>query len=227
MKRVREFMCFSASASFGASAVLGIIGIGAVKKAGNSLQSLFACIPLIFCVQQLAEGFVWLSFTHTYLAGWQPFFIHFYLLFAYVLWPVVIPLSIMVMEKDKKRKSALSILLMAGSIVASYILVCMFLYPVRASVIHHHIAYLFNYPLVINNLVPVRDGLYFTATLLGAFVSSQKKMWMFGTVLIMAYLFSKIFYKEAVASVWCYFAAVLSVVVIFIIQKRQQPVPGS
>lgn len=214
-------MCFSASASFGASVVLGIIGVKAVKKARNSTQSIFACIPLLFGIQQLAEGFVWLSFTHANVYGWQSFFVYFFLFFAYALWPVMVPLSVMVMERNKERKMVLQLLLLTGMLVAIYIMACMFLYPVNASVVHHHIAYLFNYPSAKNKLVPVRDGLYFTATLPAAFVSSHKRMWMFGVVLIIAYLFSRVFFKEAVASVWCYFAAVLSIVVVFIIHKIQ------
>ena len=54
-------MCFSATASFGASAVLGAIGIIAVAKAKTKPQRLFATIPLIFAVQQLTEGLLWLS----------------------------------------------------------------------------------------------------------------------------------------------------------------------
>jgi len=54
-------MCFSATASFGASAVLGVIGIVAVAKAKTNPQRVFATIPLIFSVQQLSEGFLWLS----------------------------------------------------------------------------------------------------------------------------------------------------------------------
>ena len=54
-------MCFSATASFGASAVLGVIGVAAVAKAKTKPQRLFASIPLVFAVQQLSEGFLWLS----------------------------------------------------------------------------------------------------------------------------------------------------------------------
>ena len=54
-------MFFSAGASFGASAVLGLIGSAAIAKARMIPQGLFAGIPLIFCVQPLAEGMLPLS----------------------------------------------------------------------------------------------------------------------------------------------------------------------
>ena len=54
-------MCFSASASFGASALLGVIGTVAVVKAKTTSQRLFAVIPFIFSIQQLTEGLLWVA----------------------------------------------------------------------------------------------------------------------------------------------------------------------
>jgi hypothetical protein len=64
-------MCFSATASFGAAVVLGTIGIVAMSKAGTKPQRLLAAIPLIFAVQQVTEGLIWLSVDHPALAPWQ------------------------------------------------------------------------------------------------------------------------------------------------------------
>jgi len=54
-------MCFWAGASFGASVVLSIIGTAAIMKARTIPQGLFAGIPVLFSIQQLAEGMLWLS----------------------------------------------------------------------------------------------------------------------------------------------------------------------
>ena len=54
-------MCFSASASFVASAALLTGGVATLKQTTNNGQIPFASIPLLFGAQQLMEGFLWLS----------------------------------------------------------------------------------------------------------------------------------------------------------------------
>ena len=67
-------MCFSAGASFGASALLGVAGAIAVTRATTIPQRLFASIPFVFSVQQLAERLLWLSLKNPSLEAGQSFF---------------------------------------------------------------------------------------------------------------------------------------------------------
>src|SRR5436190_13225830 len=111
-------MCFSAGASFGASAVLSLIGSAAIIKARTIPEGLFAGIPLIFSVQQLAEGMLWLSFKNTSLEAGQPFFVYTFLVFAMMLWPVWIPFTLRLLEKDSTRKKMMNVLLGIGVLVS-------------------------------------------------------------------------------------------------------------
>jgi hypothetical protein len=124
-------MCFSAGASFGASAVLSIIGTTAIIKARTVPQGLFAGIPMIFSVQQLSEGFVWLAMKNPDLAGWQPFFTHVFLVFALALWPVWIPFTIRNLEQEKKRRRALTFFLFTGIVVSVAAVCALLLFPVQ------------------------------------------------------------------------------------------------
>ncbi len=56
-------MCFSAQASFGASAVLGIMGIYALRKAKQQ-ERFLAMVPLLFAIQQACEGIVWVTYAN-------------------------------------------------------------------------------------------------------------------------------------------------------------------
>ena len=59
-------MCFSASASFSAAALLLGIGALTLRSALATRQPralLFAAIPILFAIQQLIEGVIWLTFT--------------------------------------------------------------------------------------------------------------------------------------------------------------------
>lgn len=55
-------MCFSATASFAASALLTGVGVMALRAVRRPEERLFALVPLLFATQQLTEGLVWMSY---------------------------------------------------------------------------------------------------------------------------------------------------------------------
>ncbi|MEI9909068.1 MAG: DUF6629 family protein [Bacteroidota bacterium] len=217
-------MCFSASASFGASAVLGVMGVVAITKARTIPQRLFASIPLLFSVQQLVEGMLWLSLKDPGLVAWQPFFTYTFLVFATMVWPVWIPLTIRLLEKDAKRKKKMNILLSVGSLVFIGIGCVLLLYRVRVIPGHHHLHYDFNFPERPTTGIVIFSLLYFAATIITPFTSGIKKMKWLGIVFGASYLFAVSFYSGFVISVWCFFAAILSFVVLWIILELRKPV---
>jgi len=223
-------MCFSATASFGASAVLGAIGIVTFAKAKTNPQRTFAAIPLIFSIQQLSEGFLWLSLRNTDMASWQSFMTYTFLVFAMAIWPFWIPFSVRLLEKDVKRKKKMNLLVAVGAIVAVGVCSILFLYPVQAITplcltcptshapeIINHIHYEFSIPSLVKKLVVFFSILYIAATIVTPFLSSIKKMKWLGIVFLVSYLFAITFYSGFVISVWCFFAAVLSFVVLWIL----------
>ena len=209
-------MCFSAGASFGAAAVLSIVGAAAVIKARTIPQGLFAAIPIIFSIQQVAEGMIWLSFNNEDFPG-RSFFTNIFLVFAIMCWPVWIPLTTRLLEKDAARKKILTMILVGGIIVSAGFACTVLFYPVEAVATHHHIQYKLDLPPAIKNIMWLFNILYFTTTIISTFISSTKRMKLLGVVFTAAYLFAIYFYAGAVLSVWCYFAALLSIVVLWIV----------
>ena len=55
-------MCFSATASFSAGAALLIVGAVTVRRARRRAELPFSLIPVLFGIQQLIEGAIWLTF---------------------------------------------------------------------------------------------------------------------------------------------------------------------
>ena len=216
-------MCFSAGASFGASAVLSIIGSAAIIKARTIPQGLFAAIPLIFSIQQLAEGMLWLSFKNAGLEAGQPIFTFTFLVFAMMLWPVWIPLTIRLLEKDSRRKKSMNVLLGIGVLVSIGVGCVLLFYKVHVISTHHHIHYRIDFPGRTRSLIVPFSLLYFIATIIAPFISSIKRMKWLGLGFLASYLFAIIFYSGFVVSVWCYFAALLSVVVLWILSGLRKP----
>jgi hypothetical protein len=231
-------MCFSATASFGASAVLGTVGIIAIAKATTNPQRVFASIPLIFAVQQLSEGFLWLSLKDPAYASYQTFLTYTFLVFAMAVWPFWIPFSIWLLEKDDIRKKMIKGFVLMGAFVAIGVSVVLFSYPVEVitpfcptcpggspiPLTKQHLHYEFAIPSLVKKLIVAFSVLYIAATIITPFLSGIKKMKLLGVVFLVSYLFAITFYNGFVISVWCFFAALLSFVVLWIITELRKSV---
>lgn len=212
-------MCFSASASFVASGVLMVVGTAAVKSSKSPSSLPFAAIPILFSVQQFIEGLLWLALTNPEYAGWQNGSTYAFLIFAQVVWPSMAPLSIFLLEKNGKRRKILSAILAVGIVVSIYLGYCLITYPVAASASSNHVLYLLDYPHKGTYYVAI---FYMAATVIPAFVSSVDKMRLFGLTILISVIITQLFFKDYLISVWCYFAAILSVIVVFIINDLKK-----
>lgn len=218
-------MCFSATASFGSGIVLTTIGAVTLTRTRARAQWAFAAIPLLFGMQQIAEGFTWLTLIHSEYLVYQQAAIQSFLFFAHVLWPIWIPFSVWCLEKDPIRRMIFSIILVLALILSASEVYCMFAFPTIAIVNEHHIDYTVAFP---RWYAIVTEGMYFVVTLLPCYISTVKRMWIFGYCLTITLVMSAIFYKLYVVSVWCFFAAITSVAIFFILKgiKRENALPG-
>jgi hypothetical protein len=97
-------MCFSAAASFSVSGILLVAGIATLRQAKERKVVPFALIPLIFSVQQLTEGVLWIALQNPEYEGWRNAAAYVFMVFAQVVWPVWVPLSVLLLEKEEVRK---------------------------------------------------------------------------------------------------------------------------
>lgn len=214
-------MCFSASASFGASIVLGSLGIATLKKARQSLPVPFAAIPLLFAVQQFSEGLLWIGLSDPAHAAWRYFPVYIFLVFAQIIWPSWIPFSVLLIEKNQIRKRILTLLLMLGLAISLYLSYCLFVYDVSAEIRQGHIHYTLHFPL---SLTWISGVIYFIPTVISLFASGMKRMWILGLAILTSFVATQLFFEDYVISVWCFFAAVLSVIVLWIISQMNRTI---
>jgi len=213
-------MCFSASASFGAAVVLSVIGVASIKKTKAPKQIIFASIPLLFSVQQIAEGFIWLSISNPAYASLQQISTYIFLFFAQVLWPIWVPFAILKLEPREKRRRIEIILVGIGTLVSLYLANCLLTFHVEAKIIGYHISYHQDYPETIRDHF---GFLYIIATIVPPFISRIKRMWILGTTILISYIITKIFYTDYVISVWCFFASIISLAVYAILYELNNP----
>jgi hypothetical protein len=211
-------MCFSATASFTVSSALIASGVVALKMAPNSKALPFAAIPLIFGIQQFIEGVLWLSFVDINYMSWQNSATHMFIFIAQVVWPLWVPFAIWMMEEDAKRKQIIQSILYVGILVSLYLAYSLFEYEVSSSTREYHIHYELLYPIN----VKYTGIFYFIPTVIPAIISSVKRMWVIGTVNLLSFIVTKFYFEEYVVSVWCFFAAALSILVFFVLQHLKQ-----
>lgn len=200
-------MCFSATASFSAGAVLLGAGVMTVRLARTPSELPFAAIPLLFAIQQLAEGVLWLSF------GWDTprmtgAVTQFYSFFSHVLWPVYVPMAACLIEPPGGRHRLLRTLAIIGMLVAVFLLYGMFAYPITASPVGGHIEYASPHFFAATVML-----LYLVSTTVSMLLTSHPMVRLFGAAALVAWIASYLVYARWFISVWCFFAAVLSVIV--------------
>lgn len=214
-------MCFSATASFTASAALGMVSALAFKQATNRATRMLAFSPFMFAAQQAAEGFLWLSFTNP---AWQHAHIpatYFFLFCALAWWPLWVPLTMSLLEKNILRKKLLTNLLAFGALFSSYMLFCLFYYGSGSELLDGHIYYDFDIPGHSDMLF---GAFYYIPAVIPFFLSTVPNMNLLGAAVTIAYITTYIFYRLHFLSVWCFFAAMLSIMILDIVHRlrRQQ-----
>lgn len=209
-------MCFSAEASFGAGAAIAVLGVFTIRKAETPSRRVFAMIPLFFSMQQCMEGILWLSLPHPDFLLWQRIGTYGFLLFAWVLWPTYIPFSVRLLEKNEQRKKFLAILLGMGVCTSLFFAYILIFHHAEAKIEDYHIRYdqNFQYGSLISWII---SAFYFIPTVVSLFISSIKRIWLLGVVIVISFMITKVFFEDYLISIWCFFAAILSILILIII----------
>jgi hypothetical protein len=202
-------VCFSAVANFTGSGVLGAIGVITLTKVKHRRELLFASLPVLFAVHQFVEGFVWLGLdgvlsprvTHDMGAA--------FMLYAQGILPLLMPLSVLLFEADKKSRRRMIPFLVIGSATALYILWALVTYPTQIYVKANSIVYI--NAGTNNTFVAV---LYVIATCGSLLFSKIKDMVIFGIANLAILLVVMEFKRYAFTSLWCAYAAIASVIIL-------------
>jgi hypothetical protein len=215
-------MCFSATGSFAISGVLTAVGAASLARNSSKSHRMFAAIPLIFAAQQAAEGTVWLTMN----GGRGPLHqlaVNVFLAVALVIWPTWLPFALRVVEQNPSRRRALGALFWLGVAVAGYAAVFLARFPPVAQIAGHSIRY---------DYVSSDDGrshlvyllVYALPTVVPFYVSTLKMARPIGIMLVLSLIASVIVQRDALTSVWCFFAAILSGLILVAVERHERSV---
>ena len=202
-------MCFSATANFVGSGVLGAVGVVTLTKVKHRRELHFAALPTLFAVHQFIEGFVWLGLDGIL----SPVVAHnmgaAFMLYAQGLLPFLLPLSVLLFEPDRKSRRRMLPFLVLGGATALYILWALTAYPLELYVKGNSIVYINQ---ATNNTAVAL--FYVIATCGSLFFSKIKMMVVFGAANLVILLVVMEFKRYAFTSLWCAYAAVASVIIL-------------
>lgn len=207
-------MCFSVTASFATGVALSAVGVSTLSKTEKKPEVFLAMIPLLFGIQQVIEGLVWLSLLRN-TATLNQISTCGYALFSHVLWPIFVPFAVTLIEKNPTRKKILYAFQVAGVAVGIYLLYAIIQNPIVSSILNHSIKYetVFLYKFLIT-------GFYITVVCGSFLVSSERLLNLFGGILLVSFLTAYYFYTLTFVSVWCFFAAVLSLIIYLFFKNK-------
>ena len=214
-------MCFSATASFSSGVLLLGIGALTLKAAKLPREWPLAAIPLLFAMQQLIEGVIWLTFSaDAPLLNTAMTYV--YSFFSHVLWPVYLPVAVLMMEPLGGRRRMLSALVIAGFSVGIYLLYVLVAFPVVSRPTGQHVEY--DSPHFFGAAVMT---LYLVSTTVSPLLSTLRQVRLFGALALLSFGAAYYFYATWFISVWCFFAALLSTVIYLHFAWRPKATPSN
>jgi hypothetical protein len=217
-------MCFSATVSYSAAAVLASSGMYAIRQARRMPPPyrLWALIPVLFAVQQTFEGLVWQKLESGNAGASVPYALGFHF-FSHFLWLWWLPLSSYLVESGKVRRRIIGSFALFGAFAGTMVYSAMLLHPewMSVGINQHSVDYRFIVPYS-SSLpfhMPVTPVMLYGLTILVPLLaSSDKLIRIFGILVILSMALASEIRNEAFISVWCFFAAALSLYLVYMLR---------
>lgn len=188
-----------------------------LQKVKHRREFLFAALPALFSAHQLLEVAVWAGLDGRVSPGLAEFAMRAYLFIAWPLLPTYMPLAVMMI--DPRRRAAVAPLLVLGLVVSGYLGYVVLANPVE--VIRH--AHGLEYATVVAHPL-FWAVLYIVTVIVSLLMSSYRWIVAFGVLNLIGLILVAVFYVQSFASLWCFFAAGSSLLILMhMIRQRQTP----
>ena len=216
-------MCFSATVSLGAATVLLATGSYSIHQTNGFpvAYRMWALIPVLFGVQQGFEGGVWLSLINNQPETALHFALAFHF-FSHFLWLWWIPLASSLFETHKILKKLFFGIAVFGFLSSGAVYMSLLLHPewMHVHIAGHSIIYDFIMPIKSDIHLPFTPlMLYGTIILLPLLLSSHAAIRNFGMLVILSMSLAYWIHNAAFVSVWCFFAALISLYLVYMLQN--------
>ncbi len=218
-------MCFSTTVSFSSAAILVTGGVFCLKKITyiNKPYWMFALLPLMFGIQQAIEGSVWWALGTEDTRNLRLSALGF-LFFSHFIWLVWIPFSCHLTEPVHQRKILFLLISGAGAVFGGTMFIPFLLHPDWLTIftVNHSIVY--QTTLIYDDYLvrPVVTAGYMLVVLVPLMLSSDQHHRILGSLVLLSAILTIVFFNFAFISVWCYFAAIISLYIYYFMITNPQ-----
>lgn len=202
-------MCFSPEADVVAGVVLGGLAVDALLRHPRRSDLLLALLPAILAAHSLIEALVWYAERGQVDAWIGQVATYAYLVIAFVVLPIYLPLAILAREPVSRHRRALTALLLLGFVASAVLGAAIMLHPVTVTLEPHFVRYGVTIPAV--GLVVTT---YVAATCGAGLLSSSFTIRTFAIVNLLAVAALAFVNTVGVTSLWCGWAVVTSVAIV-------------
>jgi len=197
-------VCFSPEGDLVGGIVVTAIGVDAVRHLRHRKDHLaLAALPLLLGFHQIDEAFVWWGLRGDVphelgrVAMWV------YLIIAFVVLPIFVPLVIMLLEPTARRKQIIAPFLAIGAVVSAVLLETIARNGPSVTLGSYHLAYSIGLQ---HGIVII--GLYIVATCGALLASGFRHIVVFGLANVVAVIVLARLSADGFASLWCFYAAI-------------------
>jgi hypothetical protein len=214
-------MCLSPEVDFVAGAALGVVGVATLAAVRRPRDLLVAALPLGFGLHQFVEGFVWLGLRGQVSPGLGDAARDAYVVYAQAVLPMIVPLGFLLLEPSGRHRRRVWPFVLLGLAVGLFLLWQVTRWPIVADERAHCVAYTTHTPYAIPSATA-----YVLAVCAPALLSSRRYLRWFGVVNVVGLLFAATMQEEEFTSVWCLYAAVMSVLILVHFRREARAGPG-
>jgi hypothetical protein len=207
-------MCFSTQADLVAGAALVPLGVLTLRQVRSVKDLPLAALPLLFGAHQLVEALVWAGIDGDVSAGLARAAAWTYVVFALAVVPLLLPVAVCLVEDRHRRRVVPFVAL--GAVVAVLMTSTMLTHGLRVVPYDHAIGY----HVGLGRADWVSTFLYVVAVVGACLAASSWTLRAFGVVNLVALVLVALAFADSLASTWCVFAAISSVLVLVHLTHR-------
>jgi hypothetical protein len=201
---------------------VGAIGVVSLTLINGPRELPLAAVPLLFALQQSVEGLLWITLPTAPDAAIGEDLTVCFLAFAEVFWPIYSPLSVWPIEPGSIRRQFMLLCLAVGAGVSCVLLWSLLTRSHGTSILDDHIVYVTE-----GRHFSILSVGYLVASSLPLMLSSRPTLRARGIIVPVGSVVAHIVYWETFVSVWCFFAAAPSAVILCHFQSSRRRRPGS
>ncbi|TAM69166.1 MAG: hypothetical protein EPN51_09795 [Mycobacterium sp.] len=211
-------MCFSMTADLVVGAGLVPVAVATLREVKHWREVPFALLPTVFAVHQFIEAAVWPNSVVS--PGMAHLAMLAYVFIALPLLPALVPWAILMLEPCGARLRVAPFAVL-GIVVSVYLAVVVLTEPVKVTRGPHAL----QYQTGVDGGY-VWAGLYVIAVIGPALMSGYRSIVVFGLANLVGLIVVALLYVHAFASLWCIYAATLSVLaLVHMVRRRRLPDP--